>query len=99
MRSGSLAGVAPYGDHLVLVPKYRFFGQYYTSPVFAGYCGLTLDYRWIDSHKLEMICTAEKVKKKAVTSNGIEIKYNITEETAHNTRLDPTGDKPGAVLH
>jgi hypothetical protein len=96
MQSKSEAGSAPYGDHIILVPKYRLLGQYYTRPIFAGYCGKDFDYEWTAPNALLISCTTDKVMKKEDNSNGIRIEYKIT--AAHNTRLDPTGNMPGAVL-
>jgi hypothetical protein len=99
------AGVAPYGDHVVVVPRYKLLGQYYTAPVFAGYCE-EFDYQWIDTQTLEITCTSggiwkspENIVKKESVAYGKTIKYLLKDVASHNTRLDPTGDKPGTFPH
>jgi len=82
MMSRSEAGPAPYGDHVMLVPRYELFGQYFISPVFAGYCGQTFEYQWIDRQTLEITCTDGKILKKESSSNGVNIKYKLLKEGA-----------------
>jgi len=96
MQSRSEAGLAPYGDHIVLVPRYKLLGQYYTSPVFAGYCGQLLNYQWIDRQTLEITCTDEKIIRQEVSSNGISIKYIILNKAAHNNGLKSDARKTRA---
>jgi hypothetical protein len=93
MQSTSEAGLAPYGDHVVLVPRYKLLGQYYTSPVFAGYCGQEFDCQWIDRQTLEITCTAEKIIKQEISSIGISIKYKIVNKATHNNRLKNDAQK------
>lgn len=77
MESMSEAGLAPYGCQVVLVPSYNLLGQYYTEPVFAGYCNIK--YQWVDSHTLQINygvdCKAEKIMRKLTNYEDINIKY------------------------
>ena len=103
MQGMSDATLAPYGDHIVIVPPYKILGQYYVSPVFAGYCRDELEYKWIDRQTLQITCIneeiAENIVKKETVAYGKQIKYIFKDTASQNNRLDPTGDKTGSVLH
>ncbi len=84
LQSGSEAGEAPYGDHIVLASSYWPLGQYYGEVVFAGYCGNSLGYQWLDTHQLQLDCVGEKVMKRPDTFKGVQIKYQIVDKAPHN---------------
>jgi len=77
LQSKSEAGEAPYGDHVVLAPRYLPFGQYYSETIFAAYCVDELQYRWLDNQKLSIKCEAEKVIKKSGSYKDLTIEYQI----------------------
>jgi hypothetical protein len=90
LQSVSEAGVAPYGDHLVLAPSYWPLGQYYGEVVFAGYCGGGPEFQWLDKHQLRIKCRAKKVMKRMAAFKEVNIRYEIVEEIPHNQQPQPT---------
>ena len=90
LLSGSEAGEAPYGDHIVVASSYWPLGQYYGEVVFAGYCGNSLEYQWLDTHQLQIDCVVEKVTKKLDTFKEVQIEYQIVDEASHNKSPQPT---------
>lgn len=77
VKSGSEAGQAPYGDHIVLSPRYWPFGEFFGETVFAGYCNKSPRFEWISDNKLEIGCETKEVLKQLETFEGISIIYNF----------------------
>jgi hypothetical protein len=75
MRSGSEAGDAPYGDHVVLVPSWMLLGQYFRTSVFAGYCNVGVQYGWHSNDTLCIKCDGTKIMKKLSKYGSINIEY------------------------
>ena len=88
LQSGSEAGEAPYGNHIVLAPSYWPLGQYYGEVVFAGYCVTGPEFRWLDKHQLRIEFKAEKIMKMIESFKDVNIQYKIGQETPHNQALD-----------
>jgi hypothetical protein len=53
LESGSEAGAAPYGDHIILASNYLPFSQYYGDTSFAAYCEGGRTYMWLNNHMLK----------------------------------------------
>ena len=79
MESRSEAGVAPYGEHVVIRPSWHFFGQYFIEPVFAGYCRGGVRLNWSSNQALVIQCRAERIVKQAQEADGVRIEYVITQ--------------------
>jgi hypothetical protein len=75
MRSGSEAGEAPYGDHVVLVPSWMILGQYFRPSIFAGYCNGGVRYNWTSRDTLCIKCDGAKIMKRLSKYGSINIEY------------------------
>lgn len=80
MLSTSEDGLAPYGDHVVLASKYKLFGQYFSEPVFAGYCIKKIELQWPDYRTLLINCDAARVVRKEPVFSNVIIKYVQSED-------------------
>ena len=74
LKSGSEAGDAPYGDHIILVSNYWPFGQYYGETIFAAYCEGGPKYMWLSNQLLQIECKTEKVMKKMEAFDDVHIR-------------------------
>jgi hypothetical protein len=80
MLSKSEDGLAPYGDYVVLVSKYKLFSQYFSEPVFAGYCSKMVELQWLDYRTLQLNCNAARIVKQSPNFKHVEIKYVPSED-------------------
>ena len=88
MKSTSEAGVAPYGDHIILVPSWMIFGQYFKAPIFAGYCEKGgVHYQWTSRNSLSVKCNGTKILRKIVNYDSVTIEYDLTTSEQHSKSL------------
>ncbi len=76
-------GIAPYGDHLFLVPSglSRFRGR--GELVFGSYCQKGLNYAWESNIRLRISCDIDPrhhgIPKFFGSAQGVDINYEIRE--------------------
>jgi hypothetical protein len=87
MQSMSEAGVAPYGDHIILVPSWMVFGQYFRDPIFAGYCNNRVYYQWTSKDSFSIKCNGTKILRKLSNYDSIKIEYDSTSSEQHNRSI------------
>jgi hypothetical protein len=88
MQSTSEAGVAPYGDHIMLVPSWMIFGQYFKAPIFAGYCeNGGVHYHWTSKDSLSIKCNGTKILRKLSNYDSVKIEYDITSSEQYNKSI------------
>lgn len=79
LRSRSESALAPYGEHVVLTPRWRTSTRTMSEPIFAGYCKGGVRVAWIAEGRLSISCNAEPGAPihKETRWNDVDIEYAI----------------------
>ncbi len=85
LESKSEAGAAPYGQHLVLTPRWKVFFRTLSEPSFAGYCvNGSVTITWLSETKLTVSCESrtDRVVLQRSHWRHVDIEYAINVKRA-----------------